>query len=125
MSDSSIAKQVGENIQDLGKDAGKKAVSTLSSFGKVTVAQIKGVSDNPEQEEEKKRQKVATFQRVKQIEAEMRQIASKNQQKIGPEIAQTDKNNSTELQTKNKELTIDEASRQAIGRAEQGRNFKG
>lgn len=124
MSDS-ITSQVAESIKDLGTDAGKGTVSALASFGKATVSQIKG-SQTPEKAAEEEKRKLETFQRVKEIEAEMRQIASQNAQKKGPEIidTKTQSTQDSDLESK-KEKKMDEALRQTLGRAEQGRNFKG
>jgi hypothetical protein len=121
----SIGGAIADSLKDLGKETGKQLVSSAASFGKASITQIKGATTDEKKAEEEKR-KFETFQRVKEIEAEMKQIASQNAQKKGPEIidAKTQSAQESDLQSK-KEKKIDEALRQTLGRAEQGRNFKG
>lgn len=119
----SIAGAVGDALKDLGREAVKQIAGTGTSSIKAAASQL-GKTVSPEEEAKKKAEQIKTFQRVKEIEAEMKQIAAQNAQKTGPEIPKNE--NRDELQTQDKNKTsIDEASRQALGRAEQGRNFKG
>lgn len=124
MSDgNSIAGGITDAIKDLGKEVVKQVVGTGTSSIKTATSQVTG-GNSQEQEAEKKAEQLKTFQRVKEVEAEMRQIAAQSAQKTGPEIPKSEKQSLSEP-TNNQTQTVDEASRQAVGRAEQGRNFKG
>ena len=73
----------------------------------------------------KKQDQIITFNRIKQIEAEMAQIRQAEARKTGPQIALKPQSSVAAEDADGKPKVIDEASRQAVGRAEQGRNFKG
>lgn len=114
-------------VADAGKDLVKETVHQVVGSGASaikTASQQVGGFDTTEHEQQKKADEVATFQRIKAIEAEMAQIGAQSAQKKGPEIANSQTQNMEEV-VSNKSQTVDEASRQAVGRAEQGRNFKG
>ncbi len=113
---------VGGGLKDLGSETLKQVVSIPKSMVKGAIKQAAN-TDSEELEAQKKADQAATFQRVKEIDAEMASIRQQNEQKTGPEIQSSD-NNINELNN-NQSRKTDEASRQAIGRAEQGRNFKG
>lgn len=110
-------------LKDLGRETVKQIASVPKSLLTGAASQVVN-SDSGEEEAKKKAEKALTFQRVKEIEAEMRQIAAENSKKEGPDV-KLQKENHTELQKKEMQKKPDEASRQAVGRAEQGRNFKG
>jgi len=114
-------------VADAGKDLVKETVNQIVGGGtaavKSTAQQVAGF-DTAEKEQEKKVENLQTFQRIKRIEAEMAQIHQAEAQKKGPEIVPSQTQQSENISS-GKPQTIDEASRQAVGRAEQGRNFKG
>ncbi len=123
--DSSILGSVADAGKDFVKETVNQVAGSASSSLKTVTQQVAGYTSE-ENEMKKKAQQAATFQRIKAIEAEMAQIASQNAQKKGPDIVQKtvlDEENGPS--TTNSRPKIDEASRQALGRAEQGRNFKG
>lgn len=111
------------SLKDLAKETVKQVVSTPLSIAKGVPGQIVG-TDSEEEQARKKAEKMAVHMRIKEIEAEMAQIRSaetRNRQAQSPAATQP---SVEELHTK-KEQKVDEASRQAVGKAEQGRNFKG
>lgn len=117
------------SVADAGKDLFKEVVNQVVGNGpaaaKSATQQVAGF-DSKDDEEKKKAEQMATFQRIKAIEAEMAKIGSQ-QQNSGPEIqkkeVQADENSLDKLgETKSQ---MDEATRQAVGKTEQGRNFKG
>lgn len=118
----------GDSIGGILKDLGKETVKQIATVPKslVTDAASQVVNTNSEEiEAKKKAEKAATHQRILQVEAEMKQLASQNSQKKGPEIPSSDSHQMNDLKTGERDKKPDEASRQALGRAEQGRNFKG
>lgn len=115
-------------VADAGKDFVREAVEqvTVSATGSLKSAAQQVAGYTPQEDEAKKKaQQMATFQRIKAIESEMAQIATHNSQKKGPEIAKSGLQKAEEFEEHAPKAQIDEASRQALGRAEQGRNFKG
>lgn len=116
------------SVADAGKDIFKEALSQVVGSGpavaKTASQQVAGFTSKDD-EEKKKADQIATFQRIKAIEAEMAKIGSQ-QQNPGPEIQKSEVPTENSLDklgpTKNQ---VDEATRQAVGKAEQGRNFKG
>jgi hypothetical protein len=126
MAGDSILGAVADAGKDFVKEVGKQVVGSGAAAGKAVVSQVAGAKTD-EQEAAKKAEQVATFNRIKQIEAEMAQIRQGEEQKKGPQItpkAPTDSNKALDTLGK-PQNQIDEASRQAVGKAEQGRNFKG
>lgn len=118
----------GDSIGGILKDLGKETVKQIASVPKtlVTGAASQVVNtDSEEIEAKKKAEKVATYGRIQAIEAEIRQLATQRSQKQGPEIPKSDNQQINESGDAEKVKKVDEASRQALGRAEQGRNFKG
>lgn len=116
-------------VADAGKDFVKETFKQVAGAGgaslKSATQQVAGFTSE-EDEMKKKTEQAATFQRVKAIEAEMAQIAQQNAQKKGPEVVQrTEAIEEDGPSVSNTQHPMDEASRQAVGRAEQGRNFKG
>lgn len=122
--DSSILGAVADAGKDFVKEAVKQVAGSATGSLKTATQQVAGYTSE-EDELKRRAEKVATFQRIKAIEAEMTQIASQNSQKKGPEIVTSDSQNKQEMSNHAPQTQLDEASRQAIGRAEQGRNFKG
>lgn len=119
----SIFGNVADSLKDLGKDVVKQLANTPESLVTSTKDQLTR-RDSDEEEARKKAEKMQTFQRVRSIEAEIAQIAAQNEKKTGPQIPQEQGKDELQIQTQNQK-PLDEASRQAVGRAEQGRNFKG
>ena len=117
----------GDSIKGGLQDLGRETVKQIASVPKGIVASAAGQvlkHDTEEREKEKRIEKAATHARIKELEAEIQAIRAQNEQKKGPEvIAPHEKMEETQDGKPKKKL--DEASRQAIGRAEQGRNFKG
>ncbi len=120
----SIAGAVADTAKDFGKGLVSEIVSSTTSAVKSAGQQITGTK-TPEEEAKEKAEKYATFNRIKQIEAEMAQIRQKTAQKQGPQIEQKQQSAVEVEDADGKPKVLDEASRQAVGRAEQGRNFKG
>lgn len=114
---------VGGVLKDLAKETVKQVIKTPITIAKGVGSQVVGL-DSEEKEAQKKQEKAVTHQRIKAIEEEIEQIRAQNQRKQGPEI-KTSSEVAQEEQTAARNKPIDEASRQAVGRAEQGRNFKG
>jgi hypothetical protein len=110
-------------LKDLAKETVKQVVKTPITIAKGVTSQAIG-QDSEEKEARKKQEKAETHQRIQAIEAEIAQIRAANDKKTGPEVVK-----SSEAQQDNssgpKVKKMVEASRQALGRAEQGRNFKG
>lgn len=122
----SILGQVGDTLKDLGKDVLKQFTGAPTEIVKTVTQQTVGKTDSPEEAAKKQQTGIEEMSRLSQIEAEIAQIAKKREQLTGPEIPSSKtQQNEDELNTKQKGPQIDEASRQAVGRAEQGRNFKG
>lgn len=114
---------VGGILKDLARETVKQLIKTPVTIAKGVGTQAIG-QDSEEKEARKKQEKAETYQRIKAIEAEIAQIRAANEKKTGPEVV---KSSETQQDNANgpKIKKIDEASRQALGRAEQGRNFKG
>ena len=110
-------------LADLGKEAVKQIVNVPKSFATGAAAQVLK-QDSEEKEAQKKAEKMATHYRIREIEAEIEAIRMHNAQKKGPEVL-TEKEKTELVQQQQPGKKMDEASRQAVGRAEQGRNFKG
>jgi hypothetical protein len=110
-------------LADLGKEAVKQIVNVPKGFAAGAASQVL-TQDSEEKEARKKAEKMATFYRIKEIEAEIAAIHAQNEQKKGPEVL-TEKEKTELVQQQQPGKKMDEASRQAVGRAEQGRNFKG
>lgn len=117
---------VSGTLADLAKETVKQAVKMPVSIAKGAGQQIVG-KDSEEEEARKRAEKTATFNRIKAIEAEMVQIRrieeQKQQQRQQQQVSTPSQRTTFETNANGKKL--DEASRQAVGRAEQGRNFKG
>lgn len=107
---------ISEGTNKLSEEP-KEAVNAI-------LGQLKGP---PKPEEEAKRQanNVSKAQRLQEITEELNQIRAQRAQLEGPQIPNSSEQQSLVIQQQRKGPTIDEASRQAVGRAEQGRNFKG
>lgn len=122
MSDS-ILGSVADAGKDLIKEVGNQVVGNSTSAVKTAASQVTGF---PTQEEElkKKQTQIATQQRIQAIQQEIRSISMQKQQLTGPEVGSSNPASIDEVNQSQKKQ-IDEASRQAQGRAEQGRNFKG
>jgi len=120
----SIAGAVADSAKDFGKSLVSEIVSSTTSSVKTATSQIAGAKSS-EEEAKEKADKIATFNRIKQIEAEMAQIRQAEAQKKGPQISQKLQSSVNISDQEDKPKALDEASRQAIGKAEQGRNFKG
>jgi len=114
---------VGGVLKDLAKETVKQVANVPKGLALSATSQIIN-QDSEEKEAEKKAQKAMTFQRIKEIEAEIARIRSQNERKTGPEVI-SQKEASEVASDAKKPKKPDEASRQAIGRAEQGRNYKG
>lgn len=121
----SIIGAVADAGKDFVRETVKQAIGNTSASLKSATQQVAGFTSTDD-EIKKKTEQAATFQRIKAIEAEMAQIARQNAQKKGPDVTQhkTAKEESGPSTT-NTQHPMNEASRQAVGRAEQGRNFKG
>lgn len=109
-------------LKNLGKETGKQMANFPKNFIRGAVSQVTSKASS-EDEAKKKAEMVATHQRIQALEAEMAQIRAQSEQKEGPQILQTKRD--LETLKIGKSLKRDEASRQAAGKAEQGRNFKG
>lgn len=120
----SIAGAVADTAKDFGKSLVSEIINAGTSSVKSAGAQIVG-SKTEEEEAKKKVDQIKTFNRIKQIEAEMEQIRVAESKKTGPQITSKTQTTVTEDESSQKPKAMDEASRQAVGRAEQGRNFKG
>lgn len=122
----SILGAVADAGKDLVKETVKQVVGSGTASLKSATQQVSGFTKE-EDEMKKKADQTATFQRIKAIEAEMVQIAKQNAQKSGPEIVSrtSSEDEDNGLGNTNSQPQIDEASRQALGKTEQGRNFKG
>lgn len=116
----------GDSVATGLKDLSRETVKQIKSVPKSIVLGAKGQmlnKDTEEEEERKKKEMAQTHARIKEIEAEMAAIRAQNEQKRGPEVL-SEKEKLEAVQAP-KQKRMDEASRQAVGRAEQGRNFKG
>lgn len=111
-------------LKDLAKETVKQAANIPKNFATGAVSQIAN-RDSEEDEARKKADKIATFQRIKSIEAEIAQIRAYESQKTGPQIKQSQNLISESNPITQKEATLDEASRQAKMKTELGRNYKG
>lgn len=121
MSDGS---SIGGAFKDLARETVKQVSKTPASFIKSAGAQIVG-SPSEEVENRKKAEKLMTHQRIKEIEAEMAKIRSQGEQKHSQEENSDYKKKLEKIASRGGSKKMDESSRQAIGKAEQGRNFKG
>ncbi len=110
-------------LADLGKETVKQIVQIPKNLASSAASQVL-TQDSEEKEAQKKAEQIANFQRVKEIEAEIEKIRVENEKKKGPEVL-TEKEKMEAVQQQSSSQPMDEASRQAVGRAEQGRNFKG
>ena len=120
----SIAGAVADTAKDFGKGLVSEIISSATSAVKGAGQQITGAKTE-EDEAKEKQDKIITFNRIKQIEAEMEQIRQAQERKTGPQITQKSQSAVEFEDSDGKPKVLDEASRQAVGRAEQGRNFKG
>jgi hypothetical protein len=121
----SILGAVADAGKDLVRETVKQVVGNTNASLKSATQQVAGFTSE-EDDIKKKTEQAATFQRIKAIEAEMAQIARQNAQKKGPDVVRkTVAKEEDSPSTSNTQHPMDEASRQAVGRAEQGRNFKG
>jgi len=120
----SIAGAVADTAKDFGKSLVSEIVTSATSTVKTATSQIAGAK-TPEEEAKEKADKIATFNRIKQIEAEMAEIRRQEERKKGPQMAPKQQSAVQMEDADGKPKVLDEASRQAVGRAEQGRNFKG
>lgn len=127
MSDSdSILGQVGDTLKDIGKDVVKQFTTAPTEIAKTVKQQTIGKEEAPEDLAKKQQAGIAEIARRAQIEAEIAQISKQKEQLKGPEIPSLKTEQDGDgLNTQQKGQQIDEASRQAVGRSEQGRNFKG
>lgn len=114
---------VSGQLTDLAKETTKQVLNVPKSIVKGIGTQSVG-QDSAEKEAKKKQEKMLTHHRIKEIEAEIAKIRAENEKKHGPEVV-SQKEASEKVSESQKPKQIDEASRQALGRAEQGRNFKG
>ena len=121
----SILGQVGDSLKDLGKDVVKQITGTPTEIVKTVKQQTVGKTDSPEEQAKKQKTGAEEMARRAQIEAEIQRIAKQREQLTGPEISSLKTEENPDGLEIKKTQQIDEASRQAVGRAEQGRNFKG
>ena len=125
MSDgNSIAGAIADTAKDFTASLVSEVVTSTNATVKSAGQQLSG-SKTEEEEAKEKIDKVNTFNRIKQIEAEMEQIRQAKSGNTGPQITTNAQTTAPDDDQNGKPKTIDEASRQAVGRAEQGRNFKG
>ncbi len=122
---SSIPGAVAESLKDVGTEGIKQTKNIGISFVKTAVSQITGTTKTPEEEAKEKTNQMVTHQRIQQIEAEMAQIRQHEEQKKGPQFQNSQTQQSENVSREKNQTKINEASRQAVGKAEQGRNFKG
>lgn len=120
----SIAGAVADSAKDFGKGLVSEVINSATASVKNVSQQLVGAKTE-EEELKKKQDQIITFNRIKQIEAEMAQIRQAEARKTGPQIALKPQSSVATEDANGKPKVIDEASRQAVGRAEQGRNFKG
>lgn len=127
MSDNgSIIGSVTEGLKDIGKDALKQVFSAPSDTAKAALQQTVGKNESPEEELKKKQEQAKAHARMMEIDAEIQQIRQQNEQKRMQEATQQQGAPQQKLQTlQEQQKTQDEASRQAVGKSEQGRNYKG
>ena len=122
----SILGQVGDTLKDIGKDVVKQFTGAPTEIVKTVTQQTVGKTDSPEEAAKKQQTGIEEMARRSQIEAEISQISKQRGQLTGPVIPSSNTERSgNELSTQQKGQQVDEASRQAVGRTEQGRNFKG
>lgn len=121
MSDS-IGTDVKEGLKDLFKGIFAHILQTPKTVVKEATQQVTGVEDS---EEKKQSNELQANARVQELEAEMRRISEEKKQMTGPEIGSKEQIETNDDLKGNKVEAPDEASRQAVGKAEQGRNFKG
>lgn len=117
-----MSDSIGNALKDLAKETVKQTVKTPFSIVKGIPGQLAG-AESEEEKARKKLEQITTHQRVKEIEREMAQIREGKQQK--EEANNTSYRKALQEMASKKPKKMDEASRQAVGRAEQGRNFKG
>lgn len=118
-----MADSIAGTLKDLGKETLKQTFNVPKTLAKGAFQQT--VKTNSEEEAAKKlAEQAVTHNRIQQIEAEMAQIRAQNEKRTGPEIQKSEEQK-LEAQQQSQGKNLDEASRQAVGRAEQGRNFKG
>ena len=115
---------VSGQLKDLGKEAGKQILSVPKTIAQGVKGQVLN-QDSQEKEAKKKQEKAATYYRIREIEAEIAAIRRENEKKQGPEVIKSSETSQSSDKPNKKAKSLDEASRQAVGRAEQGRNFKG
>ncbi len=120
----SIAGAVADSAKDFGKGLVSEVINSATASVKNVSQQLVGAKTE-EEELKKKQDQIITFNRIKQIEAEMAQIRQQEARKKGPQIIQKQQSAVEFEDSDGKPKILDEASRQAVGRAEQGRNFKG
>jgi Zn-dependent M16 (insulinase) family peptidase len=120
-----MSDSIGGAFKDLARETVKQVSKTPVSFAKSAASQIVGSNESEEQRKLKQAEKAMTHQRIKEIEAEMAHIRNQNEQKRSQEDGSTYKNTLEKIASKGKLKKMDEQSRQAVGKAEQGRNFKG
>lgn len=119
-----MSDSISGNLTDLATETTKQVVNLPVSIIKGIIPQA--VEKDTEEEEARKRtEKIMTFNRIKEIEAEMERLRREDEKKTGPEVKTSQERSSENTQQQPGRKQIDEASRQAVGRAEQGRNFKG
>lgn len=122
MSDSVLG-SVADAGKDFIKEVAAQVTSNTSQAAQSAASQVGGFPT--EEEELKKRQnQIATQQRIQAIQQEINAISMQKKELTGPEITASKSSAPDEVNQEQKKQ-IDEASRQALGRAEQGRNFKG
>lgn len=129
MSDSpSILGSVADTGKDVVKELGSQTTKAAASIVKGAFQQVVGTKSEEEIAKEQA-DKLATHQRIKKIEAEIAQIRAQRSQEQSQmeQVRLTSSDQSTgsdDLKTSEKKQ-MDEASRQAVGKAELGRGFKG
>lgn len=127
MSDNgNIIGSVAEGLKDIGKTALKQVFNAPSDTAKAALQQTVGKNESPEEELKKKQEQAEKHARIMEIDAEIQKIRQQNEQKRMQEATDETQSLKPKFESlEQQEKDQDEASRQALGKAEQGRNFKG
>lgn len=120
-----MSDSIGGAFKDLARETVKQVSKTPASFARSAASQIVASNESEEQAKLKQADKAMAHQRIKEIEAEMARIRNQSEQKQAQESGPAYKNTLEKIASRGGKKKMDELSRQAVGRAEQGRNFKG
>jgi hypothetical protein len=114
---------IGGGLKNIIEGTVDQIVAIPKDIAQGAIDQLKP-AQSPEAIEAERQEKMKVHIGIQAANAEIAQIIAQNQQKSGPEVITSQEQSQLATQQKT-EKKMDEASRQAVGRAEQGRNFKG